>query len=142
LLGDFHRSLNQWDLARSLYRQVIEKEPSNTAALLDVGDYYFFKGDFGNAVQYFQKTAAADPTSAAAQFNLSQAYNESYLFEEGKRALDQARALDSSRVDAWLKHADQMRVVMIDGGLARSAEIRTQLLQTFHGRESGVASSP
>jgi tetratricopeptide (TPR) repeat protein len=137
LLGDFHRSLNQWDLARSLYRQVLEKEPSNTAALLDAGDYFFFKGDYGNAIQYFQKAAAADPANAAAQFNLSQSYSESYLFDEGKRALDQARALDAARVDAWLKHPDQQRVVAADGGLARAPEIRAQLLSTFRGREAG-----
>jgi tetratricopeptide (TPR) repeat protein len=137
LLGDFHRSLNQWDLARSLYRQVIEKEPANTAALLDVGDYFFFKGDYGNAIQYFQKAAAADPANVAAQFNLSQSYSESYLFDESKRALGQARALDASRVDAWLKHPDQQRVVASDGGLARAPEIRAQLTQSFRGRETG-----
>jgi tetratricopeptide (TPR) repeat protein len=137
LLGDFHRSLNQWDLARSLYRQVIEKEPGNPSVLLDMGDYFFFKGDHSNAIQYFQKAAAADPANAAAQFNLSQSYNESYLFDEGKRALDQARTLDAARVDGWLKHPDQQRVVAADGGLARAREIRAQLLSTFRGRETG-----
>jgi tetratricopeptide (TPR) repeat protein len=137
LLGDFHRSLNQWDLARSLYRQVLEKEPTNTAVLLDLGDYFYFRADFGNAIQYFQKAAAADPTSAAAQFNLSQAYSESYLFDEQKRALEQARALDASQVNGWLKQTEQQHVVAVDGGLARSPQIRAELLQSFRGREAG-----
>ena len=61
LLADVHRSLNQWELARSLYRQVLEAEPNNTSALLDLGDYSFLKGDFSSAIQSFQKAAAADP---------------------------------------------------------------------------------
>ncbi len=94
LLADVHRSLNQWDLARSLYRQVLEKEPENTAALMNLGAYFFLKGDFGNAIQNFQKVVTADPQNAAAHFNLSQAYSESYLFDESKRALAQAREID------------------------------------------------
>ncbi|HZF11956.1 MAG TPA: tetratricopeptide repeat protein [Thermoanaerobaculia bacterium] len=139
LLADVHRSLNQWDLARSLYRQVLEKEPNNTAAFLNLGDYFFFKGDYGNAIQYFQKAAAADATSAAAQFNLSQAYSESYLFDDQQRAFAQARALDGPRVDRWLKQAEQQRVVTADGGLARIPEIRSQLLKSFRGRESALS---
>jgi len=136
LLGDFHRSLNQWDLARSLYRQVLEKEPSNTAVLLDLGDYFYFRNDFGNAIGYFQKAAAADPTSAAAQFNLSQAYSESYIFDKQKEALEQARALDASEVNLWLKQTEQQHVVASDGGLARVPEIRAELRQSFRGREA------
>ncbi|HTQ81381.1 MAG TPA: tetratricopeptide repeat protein, partial [Thermoanaerobaculia bacterium] len=131
LLADFHRSLNQWDLARSLYRQVLEKEPNNTSALLNLGDYFFFKGDFGSAIPYYQKAAASDPKNAASHFNMSQAYSESYLFDEQQRSLAQARALNDAQVDFWLKHADQQRVVEPDGGLARIPEIRAQLLQSF-----------
>ena len=61
LLADVHRSLNQWELARSLYRQVLEAEPNNAAALLNLGDYSFLKGDFSSAIQNFQKAATADP---------------------------------------------------------------------------------
>jgi tetratricopeptide (TPR) repeat protein len=136
LIADVHRSLNQWDLARSLYRQVLEKEPGNAAALLNLGDYFYFKGDFGNAVQYFQKAAAADATRADAPYNLSQAYAESYNFDEQQRALAQARAVNDSQVDRWIKQADPQKVVVAEGGLARVDEIHAQLLQSFRGSES------
>src|SRR5262249_52755361 len=31
VIADLHRNLNQWELARSLYRQVLDSEPKNTA---------------------------------------------------------------------------------------------------------------
>ncbi len=139
LLGDVHRSLNQWDLASSLYRQVLEQEPENTAAQMDLGAHAFLKGDFGTAIQHFQKIATADPTSAAAQFNLSQAYSESYLFDESKRALAQARQIDDARVDVWMRDVAQQRVVTLNGGMARIPEIRRELLAAYHTREAPSA---
>lgn len=134
LLADVHRSLNQWDVARSLYRQVLEKEPENTAALMNLGAYYYLKGDFGQAIQHFQKVATVDPRNAAAQYNLSQAYSESYLFEEQRRALNQARELDDTKVSQWVRNSQQ-RVVTMNGGMARIPEIRQALLATWRSRE-------
>ena len=135
LLGDVHRSLNQWEVARSLYRQVLEKEPENTSALMNLGAYYFLKGDFASAIQHFQKVATVDPQNAAAQFNLSQAYSESYLFDERNRALAQAREIDDARVDFWMRNLSQQRVVTLNGGMARIPEIRRQLLDAWRSEE-------
>ncbi|MES1241106.1 MAG: tetratricopeptide repeat protein [Acidobacteriota bacterium] len=139
LLADVHRSLNQWEVARSLYRQVLEKEPENTAALMNLGAYFFLKGDFGNAIQNFQKVATVDPGNAAAQFNLSQAYSESYLFDESKRALAQARSLDQQRVEFWVRNLSQQRVVINSGGMDRIPEIRVELLETWRRQEGADA---
>ncbi len=132
LLADVHRSLGQWDLARSLYRQVLEEEPENTSALINLGAYSFLKGDFGGAIQSFQKAAAADPGNAAVQYNLSQAYSESYLFDEQKIALRKAQEIDLARVNSWMANAQQ-RVVTVPGGMARIPEIRRQLRQGLGG---------
>jgi tetratricopeptide (TPR) repeat protein len=137
LVADLHRSLNQWDLARSHYRQVLEKEPNNTSALLDLGVYFFDRGDFGNAILNFQKAAASDPTNAAAPFDLSQAYAETYSFEEQRSALAQAQEIDDARVGGWMQKAGDQRVVAADGGLARIPEIHRQLLASWGGREGG-----
>jgi tetratricopeptide (TPR) repeat protein len=135
LLADVHRTLNQWEVARSFYRQVLEKEPENTAALMNLGAYFFLKGDFGNAIQNFQKVATIEPTNAAAQFNLSQAYSESYLFDEMKRASEQARALDQDRVEFWVRNLSQQRVVVNSGGMDRIPEIRAELLDAWRQQE-------
>lgn len=132
LLADVHRSLNQWDLARSLYRQVLEKEPENTAALINLGAYSFLKGDFDGAIQSFQKAATADPGNAAAQYNLSQAYSESYRFDEQKIALRKAQEIDLTRVNGWIANTQQ-RVVTVSGGMARIPEIRRELIRSWGG---------
>ncbi len=134
LLADVHRSLEQWELARALYRQVLETEPGNTTALLDLGVYYFNKKEFSGAIQSFQKAAAADPANAAAQYNLSQAYSESYMFDEQKAALAKAQEIDPGLVNTWV--AQQQRVVTIAGGMARIPEIRRELLASWGGQEA------
>jgi tetratricopeptide (TPR) repeat protein len=134
LLADVHRSLNQWEIARALYRQVLEKEPDNTAALINLGVYAFGKGDFNGAIQSFQKAAAVDPRSAAAQYNLSQAYSGAYMFEEQKTAFAKAQEIDAPLVGVWMSNQTQ-RVVSVSGGLARIPEIRRELQTTWHGGE-------
>lgn len=130
-LADVHRSLNQWELAHSLYQQVLEAEPENLAAQMNIGAYAFLKGDFGTAIQHFQKVSAADPANAAALFNLSQAYSESYLFDESRKALAQSRQIGNSQVDVWVRNLSQQRVVTPDDGLRRIPEIRRQILSTY-----------
>ncbi len=138
-LADVHRSLNQWELAHSLYLQVLEAEPENLAAQMNIGAYAFLKGDFGTAIQHFQKVSAADPANAAAPFNLSQAYSESYLFDESKTALAQARQIGDSQVDLWMRNLSQQRVVTPDDGLRRIPEIRRQLQSTYRLQEGASA---
>jgi tetratricopeptide (TPR) repeat protein len=134
LLADVHRSLEQWELARALYRQVLEAEPENATALLDLGVYFFNKEEFSGAIQSFQKAAAADPANAAAPYNLSQAYSGSYMFDEQKAALARAQEIDPNLVNTWM--AQQQRVVAISGGMARIPEIRRELLASWGGQET------
>jgi tetratricopeptide (TPR) repeat protein len=134
LLGDVHRQLGQWEIARALYRQVLEEDPSNAAAMLDLGDYAFLKGDFNSAIQSFQQAAAADPQNPAAPYNLSQAFSESYMFDEQKAALKRAQDLDLARVQSWMGN-QQQRVVTLQGGLNRIPSIRRELATAWGGKE-------
>lgn len=127
LIGDFHRRLGQWEYARAIYRQVLETEGGNVDALLSLGSYYFLKGEFATAGQYFQRAAAIDPPAAAAYYNLSLAHSEAYQFEESRQALAKARQIDDEQVTAWVHSASSDRVVLFDGGLRRKTEIREQL---------------
>jgi len=130
-LGDFHVRFGQWDIARRRYEQVLEQEPENVASMIDLGAYYLNQGDHGNAVAMFQKAAEIDPQSAAAQFDLSLAYAESYLYDEQREALDEARKIDDRKVTEWMRRPVRQRIVTVEGGFAREPEIEAALARAW-----------
>ncbi len=137
LLADLHRTLGQWDAARAHYGQVLTSEPSNTAALLNIGSYYFLRGDYGSAVSYFKRATQAAPDSPAAWFDLSQAYYQQYLFPEAQQALDRASALDLARVTVWSNASAGERLRTDSSGLARGDAIRDDLASLLRGEDHG-----
>jgi tetratricopeptide (TPR) repeat protein len=130
LLADLHRRLGQWDHARRLYGELIAAEPSNAEALVDLGTYYFERGDYGGAARYFQRATQADPESGLAFFNLTQAYSKAYLFDEVERSLARAQELAGLDVSRWMAAGDG-RALNADGGLARAAAVRRRLAESW-----------
>jgi tetratricopeptide (TPR) repeat protein len=138
LLADTHRRLGDWAGARRLYQEVHDAEPDNPDALIGLGGYYFYQGDYGSAVDYFRRAAAADAENAAAYFDLSQAQSQQYHFGESSAALAQARALAPEAVGTWIASAGTERVQVPEGGLARVPELRRRLLAVEQGRGSAA----
>lgn len=138
-VGDLHRILGQWEFARSVYNRVLETEPRNAAALIDLGAFYFRKSEFAKAVEFYKRAAEADPQDPTPFFNLSVAYSESYQFDESRRALSQAQNLDDRQVGRWIASAPPERVATVDGGLRRAAEIRAEFAATRHEHEEHPA---
>lgn len=141
LMADCQRRLGQWETSRSLYRRVLEAEPQNRPALVDLGVYYFNKGNFGNAVRYFQQAISADSEDVVAYYDLSQAYSEAYLFEDSQKALEQAQRIDNLKVSRFMALTSQQRMLTFDGGLARVGEIRRHLapILAAHGHPTGTS---
>jgi len=143
LLADVHRTLGQWEEARALYRQVLEAEPDNREALINLGAYAFRKSDFAAANDFFQRAGAgggAAQQHAAALYNLSLSYSETYQFEESRNALARAREIDSQHVDQWVKSPNLDRVLTFNGGLDRVGEIEREL-DDARGVSSGASGS-
>jgi tetratricopeptide (TPR) repeat protein len=141
LLADVHRVLGQWEQAQPLYREVLSKEPNKPSILVNLGAYHFLQGDYTSAIESFQDAVDADPNNAAALYNLSQAFNEGFLYSESRAVLDRAVDIDEARVTAWLRRAGPDRVLTFSGGLGRGGEIRRALLEEriSAGREQGEA---
>lgn len=131
LMADVHRTLGQWDLARGLYLQVVAREGDVPTALINLGADAFRKGTFASANGYFQRAADATPPSAAAWYNLSQSYSETYQFDESRRALARAREIDGALVDHWIQTPNPDRVLTFNGGLARRHEIAGRLVEAW-----------
>jgi tetratricopeptide (TPR) repeat protein len=127
LLADVHQRIGQWEFARALYLDVIDAEPANAKAMVNLGAFYFRVGDYGSAIQLFQRASVGDEAAAAAYFNLSQAYSASYLFDEAEQALRTARQIGEEEVSAWVSRSDKERVVLVPGGFDRLGEIEREL---------------
>ena len=136
-LADVHRDLGQWEAARAGYLRVIAAEPENAAAAISLGGYYFRKGDFGRAIEYFNRAATSDPRNAQARYDLSLAYSEKYLFTESRLALNEARRLDEPRVASWIRQQSPDKVILMAGGVARTLEIRAELYAAQSGGPVG-----
>jgi len=141
LVADLHRRFEQWDHARSLYHTLIndlEQGPAEIAAPLNnLGIYHLRRKEYGTAVGYFERATEADPRSAEAHFNLSQAFSGMYEFDQSHDEMARARAIDAGAVEVWAR-ADPLPEeagIGIDGGLRRSPEIREQLRTAWGGAE-------
>jgi tetratricopeptide (TPR) repeat protein len=135
LLADVHLQLGQWEFARSLYLDIIDAEPDNAAAELNLGAFYFRVADYASAIQLFQRASSSEAVAAAAFFNLSQTYSASYMFEQSEQILGQARRANEDAVSQWLRRSQSAQVVTVKGGLARVPEIHQELLSIWHAEE-------
>ncbi|MGB6001473.1 MAG: tetratricopeptide repeat protein, partial [Thermoanaerobaculia bacterium] len=128
LLGDLHLRLGQWETAEKLYLGVIGQESENRSALNDTGVSFYERGEFDRSIDYFRRASDVEPPHAAAHFNLSQVYSDTYRFSSAGHELEKAQALDNTSVGRWIQGSTLKRVVSLDGGIARAAEIEDELL--------------
>ena len=141
LLADLHCRLGEWDSSRALYEQLLEDEPENGSAHLNLGVCYLHQGDQAQAMMHFQKAAGSSDAGAAARFNMSQVLSELYRFREAERELRIAQRVAPRRVGEWLRQVADQRVIILDGGLGRTDEIRQELVTSWRGEESEAGSS-
>lgn len=136
LLADLHCRLGEWRSASTLYEGLLEREPANGPALVNLGVCYLNLGDRARALDSFQKAAQSGDATPAARFNMSQVLSELYQFREAEHELGIAQRLAPESVRVWLRRAESERAVMLDGGLARSSQIRGQLTTAWRDREA------
>lgn len=139
LLADLHRELQQWDVARRYYQRLLEVEPDNASALIDLGAYYYYNNDYGTAVRYFRRATEAEPDHVGAWFDLSQAYNDSFLLDEMQQAFQRAQELGDDLVAHYQGVSEEARVVTFEGGYERIPELIDRL--PAHPSESQEAAS-
>lgn len=136
LVADLHIRLGEWDSARALYEALVEKEPENGSALLNLGVCHLQQGDQAQAMMHFQRAADSLDAAAAARFNMSQVLSELYRFSEAERELRLAQRLAPRQVGEWLRRVANSRAIVLDGGLQRTDEIRDQLVASWRSKEA------
>lgn len=142
-LADLHLRLGQWEEARRHYERVLGTEPENVSALVNLGAYYYYRDDLGDAVDYLRQAVAVDGAGreerTAALFDLSQAYTDSNLFDAQREAFADARRLDDALVNEWSDRPDDRKVVTVEGGIDRREELESALRDR---REAAAVASP
>jgi len=129
LFADLYRRIGERERARALYRDVLAEEPENADAMVDLGAYYFYRGDYRTAIDRFEAATRVAPEDPRPFFDLSQAYSNAYLFTDSRRALARARELGDLEVSRWMQEVGDRGVKSADGGLARIGEIRRRLAE-------------
>lgn len=136
LVADLHIRLGEWDSARALYEALVEREPDNGAALLNLGVCHLQQGDQAQAMAHFQRAAGTSEAGAAARFNMSQVLSELYRFKEAERELRIAQRAAPRKVGEWLRQVADSRAIVLDGGLHRTDEVREELVASWSSEEA------
>lgn len=125
LVADIHVSLGQDDLARPIYRQVVDREPSNGPALNNLGTFHFFRQEYIESISYFEAASKRPEAAVAAEYNLAQTYSRLMEFGNVDIHMEAARALGGGRVSQWAQ--DGRSGIVLSGGIDRIADIRQDL---------------
>jgi tetratricopeptide (TPR) repeat protein len=133
LIADVHTLLGQDQIARPVYVGVLEAEPDNAGALVNLGNFHFHRREYIKAIEHYRRAVAVDAERVEAHYNLSQAYRSLLEFGDADTYLEQARRLDADRVNEWI--AERVIVVPTREGLARRNEIRSELREAWPENE-------
>jgi aspartate beta-hydroxylase len=120
----FVRASEAWqvgehDTAAQLLAELVERQPAHAAALNTLGLIAIGRNECAQAIDYFERAAAAEPASAAIWFNHFQALEAAGDLESGLASLDRALTVDAYYVPALYKKAECLE------RLGRAAEAAT-----------------
>ncbi|MEM8930822.1 MAG: tetratricopeptide repeat protein, partial [Acidobacteriota bacterium] len=148
IVADLHRRLGQWEYARAIYTELSqdpERPRADTAAAFsNIGVYFYRRGEYETAVNYFARSIDADPSFAEGYFNLSRGHGQLYEFNEQHEAMARAKALAGAAADEWNDAVAALAVeessLPVDGGLRRVGELRTQIDDLWRRRDTATES--
>ena len=84
------------------YQRVLDREPSNVPALVNVGNVYYRLGEYAQAVNQYKAAAQGNPDLVAPFWNMYLAQNELLHFVEADANLAKARVLNPTLAGSLL----------------------------------------
>jgi len=88
-------SLKKYDDAISAYSHVIEYNPTNQDALFNLGNAYFFTGNYKQAITYFQKARTLNPKDIRTWYNLGEALFKMGDYQKSVAAFEHIRTYNT-----------------------------------------------
>src|SRR5262245_40827528 len=85
----------EWtDEAADVHSQPLRANPRNVKAWNNIGDYHYRRGEFDQALEYFEKATAIDPSYVTPYVNAGLCYRNTNRSEDALIALRKALILD------------------------------------------------
>ncbi len=112
LVATQYKNLGEYELAASRYREILEQQPDDLAARVNLGNIYFAQRDWEGARIEYDRVIENHPSSAVAFYNKSLAHAESFKFREREDARARAESLDSALVRSHERRVGDYRAVI------------------------------
>jgi Flp pilus assembly protein TadD len=93
ILGLIARSQSRVDEAEAHFRKVLEADPLDVGALVNVGQVRMQRRQFAEAAAQFRAAVEAEPYNTTAVYNLGLALTRSGQVDEGRRTMERFQAL-------------------------------------------------
>ncbi len=109
LLASAYHAGGRLDDAMTQFRRVLEIDPRQARALVNLGNLHFLHQEFPLALEMYRRAGEADPTLALAHYNSHLAYLETFRLEAADGELKEARRRDDALVTELVDRAEEGR---------------------------------
>jgi tetratricopeptide (TPR) repeat protein len=92
-LGILYAKYGQTDKAEQEFKQVLALKPY-LPAMLNLGHLYFTKGDWKNALAFYQQASGMDPNNGHALLALTRVYEEMQNYDGAKQSYERLKTID------------------------------------------------
>ena len=96
MLGLLARNLNHAEDAVAMFKKVLEFDPNDVGANVNLGQIYIQQRNYGEAEKVFRQALAAEPYNSTAMYNLATVLLRSDTRDEGKRLMASFQSLRQS----------------------------------------------
>lgn len=94
LLAGLYKDGRYFQEAYRQYREVLELDPGNYQARINIGNIYYRLGQYGEAISAYREALDQRPDSVLAHYNMYLAQSESFRFKDAEASLRTAQGLD------------------------------------------------
>jgi tetratricopeptide (TPR) repeat protein len=106
LLGAAYRVGGRFEEAMAMYQHVLEIDPGNARAMVNLGNLHALRQEFAVAQGLYKKAAEADPTLLLAHYDSHLAHLETFNMESADEELRRARQIDDAMVGRLVAQAE------------------------------------
>lgn len=134
ILASIHASQSDFQQALLLEEEADKKQPASPLILNNLGNIYFYLKQYDKAIESYQAAAQVDPQLALPRYNMSQAYREKLMFEEGEKRYHEAQDVDRKSTDAFTRvTAQNPGRPVVEGHLALK-DLWKKAIDSNHGQ--------